>query len=109
MDHTKLLERILTGTPVKIESAVVQLINQRFVVNGWSSFINLENISKRVAAEEFDSLKEGFARFSKSSSEISSFFKDKDPSIEFNLLYNDGGNASILLISEIQGKVNWYL
>lgn len=73
-------------------------------VTGWSNFVDIKNLHKRLAKEELIELKTLFSKMVESSIDLRDFIKGKN--IKCNLTFNYG-TGSIVVCSEINGIVSW--
>lgn len=73
-------------------------------VTGWSTFNNLENLTRQIALKELQEIKSLFQKMVDISPELKEFTKDKI--VEFNLVF-DYGEGAIGVFSEKGGVVKW--
>lgn len=73
-------------------------------VTGWTTYNNLENLTKQIALKELQEIKHLFQKMVDISPELKEFIEDK--SIEFNLAF-DYGQGAIGVCSEKEGKIIW--
>ena len=73
-------------------------------VTGWSTYNNLENLTKQIALKELQEIKDLFQKMVDISPELKEFIEDK--SVEFNLTF-DYGQGAIGVCSEKEGKIIW--
>jgi len=75
-------------------------------VTGWSTYDNLENLTKQIALKELQEIKCVFQKMVDISPELKDFIGNN--SIEYNLAFNYGQGA-IGVCSEKDGKIIWEL
>lgn len=72
-----------------------------------SSYLHLEYITKQIALQELDEIKNIFIKIVNYSDDIKLFIENKK--IVFNLDYDDGGKTSIKVCSEQDGIITWHI
>lgn len=73
-------------------------------VTGWSTYNNLENLTKQIALKELQEIKGLFQKMVNASPELKEFIQYK--SVEFNLAF-DYGQGAIGVCSEKDEKIVW--
>src|SRR5688500_3498871 len=101
------LVHLKNGEPVTVEDLRLKLDNVTFHVIGWSQYQNLPNFSQVIAIRELKEIKDLFTRIINSSKELAEFVATKK--IVYHLYFDDYGKASIVICSEIDGIVEWYI
>jgi len=78
--------------------------NHYVYVTGWSRCISVESLTKQMALDELDEVKELFGYMIKESPALAVFIKDKN--VKFNLCLNPTKDF-IPIVSEYVGAIMW--
>lgn len=81
--------------------------NNRFVVIGWSQYLNFTNLTKTISLKELSEIKIIFSDMLEDSQELKKFVAGK--SIEYRLCFDDGGKASLDICNEKEGVIEWVI
>jgi hypothetical protein len=98
------LEFLKLGQSYTIYSLRLGVRNQYVYVTGWSRCISIESLTKQMALDELDEVKELFGYMIKESPALAAFIKDKN--VKFNLCLNPTKDF-IPIVSEYVGAVMW--
>lgn len=104
--HTA-ISYLAAGQPFRIGDLRLEIIENKLSIIGWSKYLFLENITKKVALEEIEEIKLLFEQMKECSLELQKFVNDKI--IEYVLYFDDSGKGSIIICSLNAGTLNWYL
>lgn len=74
-------------------------------ISGWSSYLDLRNITRTIAIQELQNLKLAFSEMVQASANLSTFISNRR--VRYILYYDDGGKASVKLCEEKDGKIEW--
>ena len=74
-------------------------------ISGWSKYIDLAKIDKKIALNELTQIKPRFLNMVQNTSELTTFIEGKV--LEFVLFFDDYGKGSLQLVSEKNGIIKW--
>jgi hypothetical protein len=101
------VEFLLEGRPFTVENLTLGINEENdFYVTGWSQYANLENLTKSIASDELNGIKEQFADMLKNSPDLTDFILGK--SVKYNLAFNYG-MGSLGICSEKDGVLTWHV
>jgi hypothetical protein len=98
------LEFLKLGQSYTIYSLRLGIRNHYVYVTGWSRCISVESLTKQMALDELDEVKELFGYMVKESPALAAFLEGKN--IKFNLCLNPTKDF-IPIVSEYVGAVMW--
>jgi len=98
------LEFLKLGQSYTIYSLRLGVRNHYIYVTGWSRCANIESLTKQMALDELDEVKELFEYMVKESPALAAFIKDKN--VKFNLCINPT-KEFMPVVSEYVGAITW--
>jgi len=98
------LEFLKLGQSYTIYSLRLGVRNQYMYVTGWSRCINMESLTRQMALDELDEVKELFGYMVKESPALAAFIKNKN--VKYNLCFNPTKSFTPI-VSEYVGAVTW--
>jgi|SRR6185312_8023420 len=98
------LEFLKLGQSYTIYSLRLGVRNHYMYVTGWSRCANIESLTKQMALDELDEVKELFEYMVKESPALAAFIKDKN--VKFNLCINPT-KEFMPVVSEYVGAITW--
>lgn len=98
------LEFLKLGQSYTIYSLRLGVRNHYMYVTGWSKCASVESLTKQMALDELDEVKELFDYMVKESPALAAFIKDKN--VKFNLCLNPT-KEFVPVVSEYVGAITW--
>jgi len=93
---------------LKVGDLTLNLSGHNLVrVTGWSRLIQFENITRSVALIEMTEIKALFQLMRSTSKELDKFVENK--AITYFLQFDDAGKCGILVCTEENGELQWYI
>lgn len=100
------LDLLKKGLPFSAGDLRFELENySKFVVIGWSQYLNFKSLTKASSKEELSQIKNIFLDMLEASQDLKTFITDT--LIEYRLYFDDGGKTSIHICSEQDKTINW--
>lgn len=98
------LEFLKLGQSYTIYSLRLGVRNHYMYVTGWSKCASVESLTKQMALDELEEVKELFDYMVKESPELAAFIKNKN--VKFNLCVNPTKDF-VPIVSEYVGAITW--